>query len=311
MAFQRILSKTIVALALTFAGAPAQAQFALQPTLQPQPYESNVWYDPAYGGSGWTIAWLNVPSIPSGRLGSFGFYTYDETGRATWLFYQHPYEAVPVSQIVQGNPIGRMSGDFLEFRGGPTPTGPATPAASIVSPFGPATLRWISPTVIEATYGGVTRRLIPGEFAVGLASGTSILEGTWRARFRVGGAPSDNECVFRLTRVAAPGQRWEPRGNLREIPAADSQWFEPIPVSGNRALCVDNQRFELRLASGQIRVWNLPVSQQLPDLSGYWLGEGGLRSLYLQSATRMVGWDHTNRVGDGTIFIEFEFAKTP
>lgn len=295
---------------------PAAAQLAMQPTLKVYPYESNVWYDPAYGGSGWTMAWLNVPGIPSGRLGSFWFYTYDNTGRATWLSFQHPYQQSDVSQLVQGGVTGQMTGDLLEFRGGPTPTGPATPAASSVSPLGAATLRWLSPTVVEASFGGVVRRLVPGEFAVGLAGETSILEGRWSGKIRTPATPPGvlNECVFRLSRRAAPGQRWvadNRAGEVREVPQAGSVWFEPVPESGANGLCSVDQFWELRPVTGEIRLWPLPIIALLPDLSGYTIFAGALRYAYIQNAQRMVVFFGENRVGQGLVFAEGEFTKLP
>jgi hypothetical protein len=300
---------------VAFAG-PASAQIAMQPSLKVYPYESNVWYDPAFAGSGWTVSWISVPGIPSGRLGSFGFYTYDATGRATWLSFQHPYQQSAVSQLVQGAITGSMTGELLEFRGGPTPTGPATPAASSVSPLGTATLRWLSPTVIEASYAGVVRRLVPAEFAVGLASETSILEGRWAGRLRGATSPPGlfDECVFRLVRRSAPGQRWvvdNRFGEVREVPRTDSVWFEPIPESGNNGLCSRDQFWELRPSTGEVRVWSLSIGSMLPDLSGYTITGGALRYAYIQTAQRMVMFFGENRVGGDLVFAEGEFTKLP
>jgi hypothetical protein len=304
----RSMLRTLLVTLLMGMAVPATAQFAIEPTLKVYPYESNVWFDPAFGGSGWTISWISVPSIPSGRLGSFGFYTYDAAGRATWLSYQHPYTATPISGLVQGGLVGQMAGDLLEFRGGPTPTGPATTAASSVSPLGAATLRWVSPTVIEASYGGVTRRLIPGEFAVGLQSVPAILEGRWTAQARV--RDGTFECRFRLVRTAVPGVNWVPLGNPRELPQQGSEWLEAIDELDSPP-CFRDWRFEYRPSTQVVRMWLLSPGLLLPDLSGYQIGEGGFGPVVVQSPRRVLAWISANRAGDGTVFREYEFTKLP
>jgi hypothetical protein len=160
------------------------------------------------------------------------------------------------------------------------------------------------------------RRLVPAEFAVGLASETSILEGRWAGRLR-GATTAPGlfiECVFRLVRRSAPGQRWvvdNQFGEVREVPRTDSVWFEPIPESGNNGLCSRDLFWELRPSTGDVRVWPLPISAMLPDLSGYTIAASALGYAYIQTAQRMVMFNGENRVGGDLVFAEGEFTKLP
>jgi len=307
---------TILAALLSALGATEAGAQGFTPRERVLPFSSGIWFDPAFAGSGWMTAWLDIPSIPSGRFGAVAFYTYDTAGRATWLQFNHPYEVAPTSAFVAGTSLGSMRGPFFAFTGGPCPTCAFAPATGAASPIGEAQLTWVSPTVFEARYGGVTRRVRAAELEV-TTTMVALLSGDWDGvvvdQFGVG------DCAVRIAGSAKPARddRFDRTGpDVRDVPGAGGQWFELLDIDTNPGTCAPlGARLQAAAGTDQITQWLLSPQVAITDptnpatVIGYRIGTNVIYRWYLQTPRRIVVHRVSNSVSASTIEQEIVFTK--
>lgn len=304
----------IVLVAVAIPGSVVAQGFT--PRERVLPFSSGIWFDPAFSGSGWTTAWLDIPSVPSGRFGAFAFYTYDTAGRATWLQFNQPYEVAPTSAFVAGTSLGSMRGPFFAYTGGPCPTCPFSPATGAASPIGEAQLTWVSPTVFEARYGGVTRRVRAAELEVATTI-SALLTGEWDGV--VSGPFGVGECAVRILPGARPARddRFERAGpDVRDVPTAGGEWFEILDIDTNPGSCAPTgARLQVTAGTDQIVQWPLVSQAAITDpanpatVIGYRISNGAISRWYLQTPKRIVVHQVFNSVSASTIEQEIVFTK--
>lgn len=115
--------------------------------------DRGIWYDPALGGTGWTI------DVGPTGLGFMAFYAYTPDGAPVYYVMGAQYEPYTEAQRKATGFIGRMRGDLYQTRDGQCLGCAFRPPTETLVVGGPAELLFVSATQAEFRFSGTSRPL--------------------------------------------------------------------------------------------------------------------------------------------------------